>query len=135
MQDLNGSGAPFSTYVNNQSWLWTYACGGGGWTLASNVCSTGEYAQNVVMGGVFNICIGSYFGDWDNANNFLRAPLGSGKALTNAWVGWPNWWFHHMGMGDNIGYSTVTSMNDPHPCTGHRMAVGTETRSTGSTWA
>ena len=113
MQDLNGNGAPFSTYVNNQSWLWTYACGGGGWTLASNVCSTGEYAQNVVMGGVFNICVGSYFGDWDNMNNFLRAPLCSGKALTNAWAGWPNMWFHHMGMGDNIGYSTLMSMNDP----------------------
>ncbi len=64
------------------------------------------------MGGVFNMCIGSYFGDWDSYNNFMKAPLGSGKALTNVWSGIPNWFFHHMGMGDNIGYSAMVSMNN-----------------------
>ena len=110
--DLNGNGAAFSTYINNQSYLWTYSCGGGTWVSASNVGSTGEYAQNVVMGGVFNMCMGSYFGDWDMQNSFLRAPLCSGNGLTNCYAGLPYWWMHHMGMGDNIGYSTLVSMNN-----------------------
>ena len=112
MSDLNGNGSPFSSYINGQSYLWTFSCGGGTWTSASNVCSTGEYAQNVSMGGVFNMCMGSYFGDWDIMNNFLRAPLCSGNGLTNAYAGLPYWWFHHMGMGDPIGYSTMVSMNN-----------------------
>jgi hypothetical protein len=31
---------------------------------------------------------GSYFGDWDSQDNFLRAPLASG-ALTSAWADGP----------------------------------------------
>jgi hypothetical protein len=55
---------------------------------------------------------GSYFGDWDNKNNFLRAPLAKGDALTNVWAGIPAWYFHHMGLGDNIGYSSLVTMNN-----------------------
>ncbi len=112
LSDLNPNGAPFTTYINDQSYLWTFACGGGSFSTCSNVGSTGEYASTVSMGGVFNMCIGSYFGDWDSYNNFMKAPLGSGKALTNVWSGIPNWFFHHMGMGDNIGYSALVSMNN-----------------------
>ncbi|MBL0044988.1 MAG: fibronectin type III domain-containing protein [Flavobacteriales bacterium] len=110
--DLNPNAAAFSTYVDDQSYLWTYACRGGTWTNCANVGSTGEYANNIAMGGVFNMTFGSYFGDWNSYNNFLKAPLGSGKGLTNVWAGIPNWWFHHMGMGDNIGYSTLATMNN-----------------------
>src|SRR5690606_28304755 len=56
--------------------------------------------------------MGSYFGDWDQTNNFLRATIASGNALTNVWSGVPHWYFHHMGMGDNIGYSARVTMNN-----------------------
>jgi hypothetical protein len=55
---------------------------------------------------------GSYFGDWDNSDAFLRAPLGQGNTLTNCWAGRPNWHFYHMAMGDNIGYSTRLTQNN-----------------------
>ncbi|MCB0791366.1 MAG: hypothetical protein KDB97_06335, partial [Flavobacteriales bacterium] len=114
-------GNPFHTYVNGQSYLWTYSSGGGlqamdGSVLtfngADNVATTQDYAGGVSMGGVFNMSFGSYFGDWDNRNNFLRAPLGSGQSLTSVWAAIPNWWFQHMGMGDNIGYGVLLSMNN-----------------------
>ncbi|MEZ4756941.1 MAG: fibronectin type III domain-containing protein [Flavobacteriales bacterium] len=114
-------GSPFHTYVNGQSYLWTYASGGGSqwyegsvltYNGANNVATTQDYAGPVSMGGVFNMSFGSYFGDWDNKNNFLRAPLASGQALTNCWAAIPVWYFHHMGMGETIGSSTLTSMNN-----------------------
>lgn len=113
MSDLNGNGPAFSTYINNQSYLWTYSCGGGGWTSCANVATTYQMATLALSwGGVFNMSFGSYFGDWNVYDNFLIAPLGSGKALTNAWAGMPYWWFHHMGMGDHIGYDVKLSMNN-----------------------
>jgi hypothetical protein len=114
-------GDPFHTFVNGQSYLWTYSSGGGlqayvGSTLtfngANNIATTEQYASGVQMNGVFNMSFGSYFGDWDNVNNFLRAPLASGQALTNCWAAIPAWYFHHMGMGLNIGYSTWRTMNN-----------------------
>ena len=112
LTDLNPNGAPFTTHINGQSYLWTYSSGGGSWSLASNVGGTWDFAQNVSMGGVFNMMFGSYFGDWNVQNNFLRAPLGSGRALTNVWSALPSWFFHQMAMGEGIGYSTRASMNN-----------------------
>ncbi|MCB0779075.1 MAG: hypothetical protein KDC03_05970, partial [Flavobacteriales bacterium] len=114
-------GPSFASFVNGQSYLWTYSSGGGeqlidGGVLtfngAGNITNTQALASSVSMGGVFNMACGSYFGDWDNRNNFLRAPLGSGQALTNVWAGMPNWWFHFMGMGETIGHGVRLSMNN-----------------------
>ena len=111
---------PFYTLVNNNSYLWTYSSGGGGQETthgvityhgAANVGSVHDYAASN-MNGVFNMAFGSYFGDWDNKNNFLRAPLASGQALTNVWSAIPGWYFHHMGGGESIGYSTWVTMNN-----------------------
>lgn len=111
--DWNGNGSPYSSYINGQSYLWTATAGGGQFTSSQNVTSTGELAQSVVNGAIFNQMIGSYFGDWDCMNNFLRAPLCSGNGLTNCYNGLPAFfWLHHMGMGDNIGYGTLVSMNN-----------------------
>ncbi|MBX2977648.1 MAG: hypothetical protein KF905_00005, partial [Flavobacteriales bacterium] len=114
-------GTPFHTLVNGQSYLWTYACGGGlqayeGSVLtyngADNVGTTQNLATGSLHRGVFNMSMGSYFGDWDNKNNFLRAFIARGDGLTSVWSGMPAWHFHHMGMGDNIGYSALVTMNN-----------------------
>ena len=104
-----------------EGYLWTYSSGGGTYNSADGVGSTSGYSTTQ-HNGIFNMMFGSYFGNWDaisnvpnwnnGANNLLRAPLASGKALTNVWAGQPAWFFHHMGMGDPIGYSTKISMNN-----------------------
>ncbi len=74
--------------------------------------STDELASSIENGAVFTMSLGSYFGDWDNENNLLRAYIARGRGLVSVWSGLPNWWLHHMGMGDTIGYSTqVTQSN------------------------
>ncbi|MBS1568055.1 MAG: hypothetical protein JST45_01305, partial [Bacteroidetes bacterium] len=105
------AGTQFSTLLNGQSYLWTYASGGGTWVSAYNVGTSDDYAATS-FGGIFNMSFGSYFGDWDVTNSFLRATIASGNGLTNVWSGVPNYWFQHMGMGDNVGYSTLVSMNN-----------------------
>jgi len=91
--------------------LWSYGCGGGSYTSASGIGTTTNFASSNLQ-GVFTILFGSYFGDWDVSNNFLRAPLCQGKMLTCFWAGRPNWWLHHMGLGENIGYSARITQNN-----------------------
>jgi len=94
-----------------QSHLWSYGCGGGWWTNANGVGSTAQFASTYTR-GIFTVLLGSYFGDWDFQDNFLRAALGSGTILVNFWAGYPNWFFHHMGMGETIGYSARLTQNN-----------------------
>ena len=98
--------------MDGDSYLWSYGCGGGSYTSANGIGNTGNFASQSPA-GIFTMLFGSYFGDWDVSNNFLRAPLASnGTQLTNCWAGRPNWYFQHMGMGAPIGFSTITSMNN-----------------------
>lgn len=111
----------FASYVNGQSYLWTAHYGGGlvatdgGVTTyngTSGGATTQDLASSVTMGGVFNMSLGSFYYDWDSRNNFLRALIARGDALTHCWAGIPAWYFHHMGLGESIGYSTAVSMNN-----------------------
>ena len=114
-------GPAYSTFINNQSYLWTYSSGGGlqatdngvlTYNGADNITTTQGFAGGVANGGVFNMSFGSYFGDWDNRNNFLKAYIASGNGLSSVWAGAPNWWFHPMGLGEHIGTSVLQSMNN-----------------------
>ncbi len=100
----------FTTMTGN-SYQWSYGCGGGWYQGAGGIGSTTNFASSNLQ-GVFTMLFGSYFGDWDVSDNFLRAPLCQGKTLTNVWAGRPNWMFHHMAMGENIGYSTQLTQNN-----------------------
>jgi hypothetical protein len=94
------------------SYLWGYGCGGGTYTSAAGVGSTTDFATKDPR-VVFTMFFGSYFGDWDSQNNFLRAALGTTNyTLTSAWVGRPYWQLHHMALGETIGFSTRLSQNN-----------------------
>ncbi|MBK6830463.1 MAG: fibronectin type III domain-containing protein [Flavobacteriales bacterium] len=101
----------YFTELVAQTHLWSYGCGGGWWTNANGVGTTAQFASSTPQ-GIFTVLFGSYFGDWDYQDNFLRAALASGKTLTNFWAGYPNWYFHHMGMGETIGYATTLTQNN-----------------------
>lgn len=114
-------GSPFKSYVDEQSYLVSYSSGGGlqgnsggvvTYNGADNVAITEDYATTIGVGSIFNMAFGSYFGDWDNRNNFLRAMIASGNALTNCFSAIPAWYAHQMGMGETVGTSTLATMNN-----------------------
>jgi hypothetical protein len=100
-------------YMNSQkvgSYLLSYGCGAGSYTSCSGIGNTSSFA-NDSFENVFTILSGSYFGDWDNVNNFLRAPLAS-SSLGSFWGGIPKWYIHHMGVGERIGKGVKISQNN-----------------------
>jgi hypothetical protein len=98
--------------LSTNSYLWGYACGPGTFTSCGGVGNTSDFGvQDPQV--VFTMFFGSYFGDWDSPNNFMRAALGTTNyTLTAAWVGRPYWQFHHMALGETIGFSTRLSQNN-----------------------
>ncbi|MFA6149923.1 MAG: T9SS type A sorting domain-containing protein [Chitinophagaceae bacterium] len=102
----------FISTLNDSAYQWAYGCGGGSYTSCGGVGNTADFLAKKQK-GIFTMMFGSYFGDWDNQNNFLRAPLCCDEpALTSCWAGRPNWFFHHMALGENIGYSAFVTQNN-----------------------
>ena len=112
---LGGSNVTAGDYITStkaNSYLWSYACGPGWYTGSQGVGTTNDFTSDK-MQSVFTMLYGSYFGDWDNQNNFLRAPIASPSAsLVSVWGGRPNWFFHTMAMGEPIGYSYINSVDN-----------------------
>ncbi|MBI5094586.1 MAG: hypothetical protein HZB26_19400, partial [Candidatus Hydrogenedentes bacterium] len=109
----NVSAGSWSTLTSND-YLLAYGTGAGNYTSASGIASTSDYAASTYR-AMFQMLFGSYFGDWDNSNNFLRAPLCNPTyGLTSCWVARPHWFIHHMGLGKTIGHgmqlSTTSSL-------------------------
>jgi len=104
--------ADYFTNMSATSYAWSYGCGGGSYIGASGIGSTSNFATSNLQ-GVFTMLFGSYFGDWDSQNNFLKAPLAQGRVLTSVWSGRPHYQFHHMGLGENIGYDILQTQNNP----------------------
>ena len=106
------SGGAYFSDTNLGSFLWSDNVGPGSYNSASGVGSTASYAQNDPH-SVFFMQFGSFFGDWDSSDNFLRAPLATPTfGLTDSWAGRPAWFYQHMALGNEIGYSTVVSVNN-----------------------
>lgn len=104
---------PFLAYFDISSFKWAYACGPGCFTCCQAVGFSDSMVKHPIN-GIFIMLFGSYFGDWNVKNDFLRAPLCSNpQALASVWAGRPDWFVHHMGLGENIGYcARLTQNND-----------------------
>jgi hypothetical protein len=106
------SGSDWFGTLSTNSYLWGYGCGAGNFTSCSGVGGATDCAANDPQ-IVFTMFFGSYFGDWDSQDNFLRASIATRSyTLTSAWVGRPYWQFHHMALGETIGFSTCVSQNN-----------------------
>ena len=106
------SEADYFGTLRTQDYLWAFGGGGGTYTSAQGIGTTNDFASGPVK-SVFNMLFGSYFGDWDSQNNFLRACIAAeGYTLTNCWAGRPNWHFHHMALGETVGYGARLSQNN-----------------------
>ena len=98
----------FRTLGQNR-YLWASGAGYSGFTHVGGVGTTADFASKPAQ-VVFTSLYGSYFGDWDNRNNILRAPLGNEDILTSVWLGPQinaNFGLavHHMALGKPIGYA------------------------------
>lgn len=109
------------SYLARTNYLWAFGCGAGAPTSVSglgtndgtfyNVWSTDIVGQDAKA--VFVMLFGSWFGNWDDTDDILRAVLATPTmGLAACMAGRPHWFFHHMGMGLPIGYSTRLSMNN-----------------------
>ena len=106
------SGDFFTDLAGPSTMLWGYGCGGGTDVGAGGVGTSSDLATKPVN-AVFSLLFGSYFGDWNTKNNFLRSAIASApKILTCGWSGRPHWYMHHMALGETIGYSTRISQNN-----------------------
>ena len=102
------------------NYLWAYGCGGGQTNSISALGTNGPYFDvwsTDIVGqdakAVFVMFFGSYFGNWDGTDDIMRAVLATpGMGLTCCMAGRPHWFFHHMGLGEPIGYSTRLTMNN-----------------------
>lgn len=108
------SNIDYLSNLNTNSYQWSFGFGAGNYNSASGIGTTGNFASSTQeVRSVFTGLFGSYFGDFDNSNNLLRGVLGAkGHTLNSFWCGRPHWFFHHMGLGDHIGYSTLRTQNN-----------------------
>ena len=120
----------FST-MQNDSYLWSYGCGSGSHVSSEGIGTSTDFANDSLL-NIFTMLFGSQFGDYDNDNNFLKAPLASGLTLTNCWAGNPPWTFHQMALGYHIGYCARATQNTnglylPGPQLVHTSLMGDPT--------
>ena len=101
----------YRTSMSKNSYLMSYGCGTGSYTSCAQVASTSTFATDSLL-NPFTMTFGSYFGDWDNSDNFLRAPLASkGWGLASVWSGRPYWMLHECALGLTLGQATLTTVN------------------------
>jgi hypothetical protein len=99
--------------LNGNDYLWSYGCGAGGYTSVADLNAGGSLTSTNIAAGfgesTFTMLFGSYFGDWDVQNNVMRTVVANGRTLACSWAGRPNWHYHTMATGENIGYAVRQS--------------------------
>jgi len=116
----NSGCTEFIDSLENEDYLWTHMAGGGSDTSMTSDVFTSSYCINKPINTVFMQMYGSYFVEWykgsvsTTTNHLLRAPMASnGTTLATVWSGKaPYWHFHHMALGETIGYSTLRNQNN-----------------------
>jgi hypothetical protein len=102
----------FFPTLQNQTYLFAYAGGGGDWEKADGVGTTKDFVTGDPK-AIFYMLHGSWFGDWDNTDNFLRAAIATPTyGLVSIWTSLPHWYFHPMALGETIGYATRLTQNN-----------------------
>lgn len=101
----------FPTLRTNR-YLWAFGCGGGDRDKADGVGWTEDFAAQNPQ-AVFYLLHGSWFGDWNTSDNFLRAAIATpNDGLVSIWSSLPHWFFHHLAMGETIGFATRLIQNN-----------------------
>ena len=91
---------------------WTFACGPGGYQHMVGLGTTQDLVTKPLR-SIFALFMGSYFGDWNTTNNFMRAALANPDgALAVGWAGRPHWYLHPLAFGETIGACLRLTQNN-----------------------
>jgi len=102
----------YFSHLNTEGHLWSWVGSGGSYHYAFGLGSADDFAISDIK-AVFTMWLGSYYGDWNHESNFMRASLGSSShVLTASYSGAPHFMYHHMGLGETIGYGVRLSQNN-----------------------
>ncbi len=120
IQDTAPNAQRWSSMLATGNYLWAYGCGAGQDTAISFLGTNGIYYDvwsTDIVGqdahAVFVMVFGSHLGNWDHTDNIMRSVLATPSVgLACCMSGEPHWFFHHMGLGETIGYSTRLSLNN-----------------------
>lgn len=105
------STADYRSAMSANSYLLSYGCGAGSYTSCAGVSSSAAFVSDSLL-NPFTLMFGSYFGDWDNQDNFLRAPLASkGWGLSSVWSGRPYWMLHSCAQGAPLAQAVLHTQN------------------------
>ena len=108
-------------WLNKMSgnYLWSGINGFGGFDTQIGIVST-QNIVNTPNNAIFNVQFGSHMGNFNPAapegssgaglltNNLMKATTASGKSLMCVYGAW---FFHHMDMGDPVGYSAKITID------------------------
>jgi hypothetical protein len=103
----NGATNEISDWVatlRDQNYLLAYGCGPGSFYNAENVSDIFDYRDTRTR-AVFQMLFGSFFGDWDKYDTYLRAPLvgtTDSHGLVSVWSGVPKWQFFPLAAGGTM---------------------------------
>lgn len=103
------------TQAEANPYLMANGNGGGSYETCSTVGASVDFGRRPFRAAFVSL-FGSYFGDWDSTNNFMRAPLagnalGNGLGLTCFWAGRPTFYMHSMATGETVGYAIRRSIS------------------------
>jgi hypothetical protein len=124
LADISDTAAPSERWISlltTGTYLWTYGNGGGQDTSISELGLHGQYADVWSTDmywqdakAVFFLLEGSHFGNWDHTDNIMRSVLAMPTMglFVCCIAGHPQWYCHHMGLGEPIGYCARLTMNN-----------------------
>ena len=103
------------TQAAANNYLMANGNGGGSYETCGSVGASVDFGRRPFRAAFVSL-FGSYFGDWDSTNNFMRAPLagnatGDGLGLCCFWAGRPTFFMHNMATGESLGYAIRQSLN------------------------
>ena len=97
-------------------YLWAYGCGSYSYSSSSYYSDSPNIYTSQLQTtdpAVFTMLFGGKYGEWDGQDDLLRAVLATPNyGLTSCWGGRPNWYFHRMGIGNEIGESVRLTQNN-----------------------
>jgi len=108
------------SYLSRDDYLWVYGGGGGGDNAISGLGTHGEYNDvwntdllEQKAKGTFYLFFGSWLLDWSKTDNIMRSALASPDyGLAASWSGRPHHFYHHVGVGETLGYSIRLTQNN-----------------------